>query len=91
MWPRQICRDTRRVHYAISGTRAGRQQIVTRSWKSIGRDGDPCVTYERGECEVAVFTCVCGDHLHLESAWIEELSPRDNLVEHPDGLEDAPF
>jgi hypothetical protein len=65
-----------------------------RWWKgAYGAGHDPGVTYERGRCEVAIMTCACGDHLGLETMWIETLRPRDNLVEKPDGseLEDSPF
>lgn len=64
-----------------------------RFWKGLhGAGHDPGMTYPRAGHEVAILTTACGDHLHVEAAWIDELAPRDNLVKAPDGeLEDAPF
>ena len=54
-------------------------------------DHDPGMTYQRGRCQIAVYTVACGDQLEEEAKLIARLKPRDNLVANPDGLEDAPF
>jgi len=63
-------------------------------WKGqYGAGHDPGLVYDRGACAVWVATAACGAELDEEARLIEQLRPRDNLVEHPDGkeLEDAPF
>ena len=61
-------------------------------WKGLrGAQHDPGMTYTRARCEIAVKLVACGEHLEEEARLIARLKPRDNLVDHPDGLEDAPF
>ena len=61
-------------------------------WKGMrGAQHDPGMTYTRGHCEVAVRLVSCGQEREEEARLIARLKPRDNLVDHPDGLEPAPF
>lgn len=60
-------------------------------WKGLAGAGhDPGMTYNRSTCEVAIRLSSCGDERNEEARTIARLTPRDNLVERPDG-EDAPF
>lgn len=56
------------------------------------QQSDPGHTYDRGDCEVAIFVGNKEAALKKQAAWIQTLKPRDNLV---DGggqeLEEAPF
>ena len=60
-------------------------------WKGLhGAHHDPGMVYRRDHCEVAIRIVHCGDELDEETRLIHKLSPRDNLVENPDG-EEVPF
>jgi hypothetical protein len=74
-------------------TRHFQQWKRDKKWWSgaYGAGHDPGMTYRRGRVTVAVKITARGAHLAEEGRLIERLSPRDNLVEHPDGSEDAPF
>ncbi len=61
-------------------------------WKGMhGAGHDPGLVYRRSHCEVAIRLVSCGEELEEEAALIAQLSPRDNLTEHPDGDEPIPF
>ena len=62
-------------------------------WRGLrgGAGHDPGMVYQRGKCQIAVYTVACGGELAEEAALIARYKPRDNLVQSPDGLEDAPF
>ena len=63
-------------------------------WRGAYRpaQSDPGHTYNRGDVEVAIFVGTKAEALAKQAEWIDELQPRDNLVDG-DGreLEEAPF
>ncbi len=67
-------------------------------WKGqYGAGHDPGLVYDRARCDVAIWVTTEERRLEKEGQLIEQLRPRDNLVEHPEGptdegeLEEAPF
>jgi hypothetical protein len=60
-------------------------------WKGLRGQGahDPGLVYKRSNSEVAIQLTERDGRLEVEAALIERFAPRDNLVAHPDGAEDA--
>lgn len=72
-------------------TPRGRRAAKYNYHRTHETDHDPGMVYSRNNCQIAVYTVACGDELEEETKLIHRYQPRDNLVENPDGLEDAPF
>jgi hypothetical protein len=61
-------------------------------WKGMhGAHHDPGMVYQRGHCEVAIRLTSSGESRDEEARLIHKLSPRDNLVQNPEGDEEIPF
>jgi hypothetical protein len=60
-------------------------------WKGMRGPGahDPGLVYKRSASEVAIQLTERDERFEVEAALIARAAPRDNLVKHPDGAEEA--
>lgn len=72
-------------------TPRGRRAAQYNFGRANDTDHDPGMTYQRGRCQIAVYTVACGDQTTEEARLIARYKPRDNITQNPDGLDDAPF
>lgn len=84
--------DTLTRHFQTwKRTAKGRRASKYNYHRTHETDHDPGMVYKREKCQIAVYTVACGAELEEEARLIAKYQPRDNIMENPDGLEDAPF